>query len=435
MPQFRRRASPPIPTAGDQHIAAMTSPGPESSGNGEPPDLTPRMLAVLRMDLKDSENAVVKDENAFKQRMMAIRSATDNKEAYRSIVGGDGGEGDSIRLAFTNVRDALLCAIYLRHQAQQPIKAADGTSFSLKPRIVLHFGEFTVGWKGRIEGRAQILVTRLDKSVTPGEIFATEAFYNIVCGLEADRGYSFDYVGECDLDKNSGKYPCFMVGIADEDTSQQRSLDVLDLAMQLFRRGDQASQADAVEALGAIESVEASRQLTDIALNGNFARRVRHAALVKLQERGDDIDIDRIIGEFDAEGHDIETRALLLLALGASGREEIFETLSSVVSTQSWSSRIKEAALLAMRRQRGSLIADSVHAGLKCADIEVRIAACAAAATDGMSDDVQAKLYDIIKDLEAPVDLRATACEALASQKLTSGLRDRLSEVVLDRHF
>ena len=166
----------------------------------------------------------------------------------------------TIRLAFTNVRDALRCAIFLRHRAQQPIDADDGTTFRLIPRIVLHFGEFTEGFKGRIEGRGQILVSRLDHAVPPGEILATDAFADTACHLDADLGYSFDYVGECDLAKDSGKHPCYAVGIADEDIpahSSQRPSDLLELAMQLFGRGDQTSQADAVEALSAIESVEA----------------------------------------------------------------------------------------------------------------------------------------------------------------------------------
>jgi hypothetical protein len=414
----------------------MTSPEPEPAGEGEPSDLPLRMLAVLRMDLKDSEAAVVKDEDAFKRRMHLLRFEVSNKKEYGSLLGEDGGEGDSIRVAFTNVRDALLCAIVLRHRAQQPIRAADGTTFTLLPRIVLHFGEFSEGWKGRIEGRGQILVTRLDHAVPPGEILATDAFADTARHLGADLGYSFDYVGECDLAKDSGKHPCYAVTIADEDMpapSSQRSPDLLKLAMQLFGRGDQASQADAVEALGAIESVESSNRLMEIALNPKVARQVQHTALVKLQERGDDIDTKRITEAFKKRSYDVETRALLLLALGAAGREEVFETLNNVVSMPSCSSRLKEAALLAMRRLRGSLIADAVDTGLKCPEIEVKAAACVAAVAGGMSVDVESKLQGIVQGADNPVSLRAAACEALASQELTETLRRMLSGFVLER--
>jgi HEAT repeat protein len=416
----------------------MTSPSTETPGNGEPSDLSPRILAVLRMDLKDSEAAVVKDEAAFLRHMNLLRAEVDNKVTYTSLIDEDGGEGDSIRVAFRNIRDALKCAILLRHRAQQPIPADDGTTFTLTPRIVLHFGEFTEGWKGRIEGRGQIVVTRLDHAVTPGEILMTDAFADTARHLGADRGFSFDYIGEVDLAKNSGKQPCYALSIASEDTPSQHSkpsVDLLEHAMQLFSNGDQASQADAVDALGAIESEAASRQLTKIALDQELPRRVRHAALVQLQECGDDVNINKITKGFSKERSDVETQALLLLVLGAAGREETFETLRNVAITPANSSRLRESALLAMRSLRGSLMADTVHTGLNAQEVEVRIAACVAAAADNSSPEVQAKLCEIAKDPDTPMNLRSTACEALASQELTDTLRGMLSRFVLERSF
>jgi HEAT repeat protein len=415
----------------------MTSAEPETTGNGRP-EPSPQLLAVLRMDLKDSEEAVVKDEAAFLSHMRMLRSEVDNREAYTSLIGEDGGEGDSIRVAFKNVRDALKCALLLRNRAQQPIAAGDGTTFTLIPRIVLHWGQFTKGWKGRIEGRGQIVVSRLDHAVTPGEIFMTDAFADTVRHLDADRGYSFDYIGEVDLAKNSGKQPCYALSISSEDNPSQHTLPTLDLlenAMQLFRTGDQASQADAVEALGAIESEAASRELTKIALDQKVPRRVRHAALVQLQGCGGDVDIGSITKGFNKERSDVETQALLLLVLGAAGREEAFETLRNVAITATNSSRLRESALLAMRSLRGSLIADAVHTGLNAHEVEVRMAACVAAAADNTSPEVQAKLCDIAKNGDTPMNLRSTACEALASQELTDTLRGMLSQFVLERHF
>lgn len=394
------------------------------------------MLAVLRMDMKDSEAAIVKDENAFLKRMYALRSEVDDRAEYASLTGDDGGEGDSIRVAFSNIRDALRCAIILRHRAQQPLYAADGSSFTLKPRIVLHFGEFTKGWKGRIEGPGQIVVTRLDHAVTPGEIFATEAFVGTARSLEALQGYDFDYVGEIDLAKNSGKCSCYALSVADEDSlshSSRQLLDPLELAIHLFKNGDQASQAAAVDALGAIESERATHELTKIALDQKVSRRVRHAALAKLQEHAEDVDIEIIVKAFNEESSDVETQALLLLTLGAAGREETSEILRNVATRSTNSSRLREAALLAMRSLRGSLIADAVETGLKAPEMEVQAAACVAAASHTTSCDAQAKLYDIAKDANKPRDLRSTACEALASQEFTNTLRDMLGEFVLDR--
>jgi hypothetical protein len=416
----------------------MIPPEPETTGNGELSDPSPWLLAVLRMDVKDSEEAVVKDEAAFLGHMRLLRSEVANRSQYTSILGEDGGEGDSIRVAFKDVRDALECAILLRHRAQQPIVAADRTTFTLIPRIVLHWGQFTEGWKGRIEGRGQIVVTRLDHAVPPGEILMTDAFADIARHLGADRGYSFDYIGEVDLAKNSGKQPCYALCVATEDIASPRSqpsLDLLESAMQLFSNGDQASQANAVEALGAIGTEAASRELTMIALDPRIARRVRHSALVQLQEFGADVNIDNITKGFQKERSDVETQALLLLALGAAGREESFETLRNVAMSATNSCRLRESALLAMRGLRGSLIAEAVQVGLNSREVEVRIAACVAAAADNTSPEVQAKLHAIAGDGDSPLNLRSTACEALASQELTDTLRGMLSQFVLERSF
>lgn len=415
----------------------MTSAEPETTGNGTS-DPSPRLLAVLRMDLKDSEDAVVKDERAFLNHMYLLRSEVDNRNSYPSLIGEDGGEGDSIRVAFKNVRDALKCAILLRHRAQQPIAAGDGTTFTLIPRIVLHWGQFTEGWKGRIEGRGQVVVTRLDHAAPPGEILMTDAFADTAHYLGADRGYSFDYIGEVDLAKNSGKQPCYALSTSSEDSPSQRSrpsLDLLESAMQLFSNGDQASQADAVDALGAIKSEAASRELTKIALDQKVPRRVRHAALVQLQACGDDVNVKKITKGCQKERSDVETQALLLLVLGAAGREESFVTLRDAAITSSNSSRLRESALLAMRSLRGSLIADAVQTCLNAGEVEVRIAACVAAAADNTSPEVQSKLCDIANDANTPMNLRSTACEALASQDLTDALRGMLSQFVLGRHF
>jgi hypothetical protein len=190
---------------------ALESESAASRKRSNPP---PHLLAaILRMDLMGSKAVIVQDEGAFLRRMSLLRLEANNKEAYPSLLGEEGGEGDSIRLAFRDIRDALRCAILLRHRAQQPIFANDGMIFTLATRMVLHFGEFTEGWNGRIEGRGQILVTRLAPAVPPGEILATQAFADIAHHLGADRGYRFDYVGQYDLTKDSGKYPCYALSL------------------------------------------------------------------------------------------------------------------------------------------------------------------------------------------------------------------------------
>jgi HEAT repeat protein len=412
----------------------------ESAENGTPPAPPPLTLAaVLRMDMKGSTGAAVKGVRALLDRMNLLRIEVSDKETYPSLFGKERGEGDSIRLAFTNVRDALQCALLLRNRAQQPILADGGTTVILAPRIVLHFGEFTEGIEGRIEGLGQIVVTRLDHLITPGQIWATEAFTDIARHLGADEGYSFKYIEEFDLE-GLGKYRCYAVGATAEDIPSydfQRPRDLIALAMEFFSDEDEASQLEAIEALGDIESEAAARQLTEIALKQEVARSVRHAALAKLQDRAGDIDIKRFSKAFKNEGSDAETRALLLLVLGATGREEVLGTLSKVVlplpDSTPYSARLREAALLAMRNLRGSLIANAVEKGLRDTDVDVQKAACVAAAAGRMPTDIQDELDRIIQDAKLPIDLRGAACEALASQKMTNKLLGMLSQFAWDR--
>jgi HEAT repeat protein len=409
----------------------------------------PLLAAVLGMDLQDSEAAERAHEAAFKAFMALLREQV---KLYSARVGRDEGAGDSIRQGFTDVREALHCAFHLRRAAQQPIRGLDSV-YVLEPRIVLHFDRFTEDKDGRVEGVGQILVARLDPVVPPGEIWATDAFVDIARHLGADKGVAFEYVGQRKLAKESGNHPCYAVIPAVGDPSSrifQRPHDPVQLAMRLFDRGDQQSQAGAVEALGTIESESASRRLVDIALNLQVDRRVRHEALVVLQERGSDINDDdtaKISKASANKGFDIEARALLLLVLGETGREGVFDTLSNVIrKTPPMPTRLREAALLAMRNLRVTGVADVVQDALKGTEEHpVRIAACVAAASGRMPNYVQARLHEIAGSTELPtsdkepppteesMDLRRVACEALSSQPATRSLREMLKQLVQER--
>lgn len=410
------------------------SQGAHASAGDKGPSAQPPLVlaAVLRMDLKLLGGLTDKDERAFLARMALLRGQV---KVYPSCLGKEGGEGDSIRQAFTDVRDALQCAFYLRHAAQQPIEGKDGP-YILEPRIVLHFAEFRRSEGDRIEGLGQILVTRLDHAVPPGEIWATEAFADIARHVGADKGYSFEYVGQRELAKQSGKHPCYAVELTSRtitSDSLHRPSDPVELAMRLFDQGD---QAEAVTALGTINSELASRHLMDIALKPEVDRRVRHSALARLQERGSDIDIQRIRDAFTNESS-VETGALLLFALGATGSEEIIGTLSNVITKKSPSMpiRLREAALIAMRNLGGSLAAEAVQIALNDSEDLVRIAACVAAASGRMPIGVQTHLGKIAGDDELPMDLRSVACEALSMQQITKKLIEILEVLVLNREL
>lgn len=411
-----------------------------AGGNGPSPQTVPALAAILRMDLQGSSAAAQRDFKAFKSYMALLRRQV-NRELYPSLLGENEGEGDSIRRAFTNIRDALRCAIFLRHRAQQPVQAKDGL-YTLTPRIVLHFDEYTISDEGRIESLGQILVTELDHAVPPGEILVTEAFANIARDIDVGEDYRFEYLGPCKLDKSSKKHPCYIVTLTSGGTSgsSSRRYNQLELAIELLNQGDQSSQASAVEVLGHIESESASNQLIKVALDPEIDRRVRNAALIRLQERGEDIndtDIENVGRAFEEESWPLETRALLLFILGQTRRESVFDTLSNVVMMKPQKPiRLREAALLAMRDLRGKLIAETVEYALSDEEDEVRIAACVAArARMPRKSGVQKKLHEIVVDAELAMDLRNVACEALAAQQLTCSLRDILKEVVEESDY
>lgn len=416
----------------------MSNGGHETSGERGPSGrLRPVLAAVLRMDLKGSEAAARKDINAFTAFMTLLRQQV-NRDIYPSLLGENEGEGDSIRQAFTNIREALQCAFYLRHAAQQPVQTKDDL-YTLSPRIVLHFDEFITSEDGRIAGEGQILVTRLDHVVPPGEILATEAFANVAKQVGVAKGYNFAYVGQRELDKNSGNHPCYIVSLVDDVGSSRsfsRPYDPVDLAMRLFDRGDQSSQAGAVEVLATVESGIASHRLMEIALNSEADRRVRHAALVRLQERGDDLnetDIIAISEAFSDEDSPEETRALLLFVLGTSNRRDTSSTLSKIVKDDEMSPRLREAALLAMRKRRGPLVVGAVEYALRDSEEdEVKTAACVVAAS-GHIKGIEKKLSEIVANHNLPTNLRNVACEALTRQSITRNLNEILEDLAADR--
>ena len=407
----------------------------ESAGGGKSSPLFESALAaVLRLDIYNSSPVVDKDEQAFLDFIEELIKEVVDQRTYPSLIGW-ADEGDAVRVAFKNTRDALRCAFRLRHAAQRPVEIMDDTIIFLEPRIVLHFDQFKKTEDNRVKGRGQVLVQRLDHAPSPGEIWATESFAVIARQDHADKGYNFDYVGQRELDKKAGTHPCYSVTLASEGAARhgsQRPYDPVEIASQLLDRGDLSSQASAVEVLRTIESQRSSDKLADIALDAKIDRRIRLAALNGLKALGDYIDIGPITDTYNNEKSDTEIRAQLLLVLGVTGNENIADTLINPVmkKSQPEHTRIREAALLAMRRLRASLTRESIEAALADPEIEVRKAACVAAGgSKHMPPSVQEKLYTITLDVESPEGLRNVACEALSAQEPTSKLIKKLAVV------
>jgi len=377
------------------------------------------LAAVLRLDIYDSTTAEHQGEEEFEAFMELLLHEVD-RGAYPSLIGTWRDEGDAVRVAFANVREGLRCAFLLRNRAQQPVEMADKSSISLKARIVLHFGEFLKTEDNRIKGIEQILVTRLDHAVPPDAIWATEAFADIARHIRADKGYSFEYVGQRELDKDAGTHPCYSVTLTSAGTGGGllRPYDPIETATQLLDRGDSSSQASAVAVLTSEETQLACNKLMDIALSSDIDLRVRQAALVGLRRCGDYIDIGRIKGAYNDENSPTELRAQLLLALGVSRSENVIDTLASAAASRG-PARIREAALLAMHGFSAKLINASVMGALTdLKEVEVCRAACVAAGGYRyMSGDVCEKLNEIALDPALPVGLRSVACEALCSQE------------------
>lgn len=120
------------------------------------------LVAVLRMDIKDSEVAARRDINAFMAFMALLRMQV-NREMYPSLLGESEGEGESIRHAFTDVRDAIRCAFDLRHAAQRPTETVDGFySCRSRPAHRRQQGiQLRMRWRTRARrGRGETLLLR-----------------------------------------------------------------------------------------------------------------------------------------------------------------------------------------------------------------------------------------------------------------------------------
>ena len=400
---------------------------PPAGGNKPSPLFKAVLATVLRLDIYDSTTAVHQGETEFLAFIELLKNQV-HQDIYPSLIGEAIDEGDAIRAAFADVREALLCAFRLRHSAQTPVELQDRPNICLKARVVLHFGEFQKTQSGQIKGLEQILVSRLDHAVTPDEIWATEAVYDISRHIHADSRYSFEYMGQCELDKGAGTHPCYRVDFASAGASgggAHRPYNAVEAATQMLARRDALSQASAVGVLTNDESQLTSDKLMEIALDSNIDVRARHAALAVLRKRGDYIDIGRITEAFNQKDSPTELRAQLLLVLGATRSETVIGTLAAAaISTPGERSRIREAALLAMYGFRASLIGSLVIGALiNSEEVEVRKAACAAAGgCRYMSGEVCRKLLDIALEAAFPIDLRSVACEALCSQEITNEL-------------
>lgn len=400
---------------------------PPARGDKPSPQFQSVLATVLRLDIYDSTAAVQQGEREFLAVIQELKGQV-HQDIYPSLIGnGPADEGDAVRAAFADVREALLCAFRLRHLAQKPVELKDRPNICMQARVILHFGEFQKTEDGLTKGNEQILVTRLDHAVAPDEIWATEAVYDITRHIHADSRYSFEYMGQCEFDKGKGTHPCYRVNFASAGGSgggALRPYSAVEAATQMLARGDALSQASAVAVLTNDESQLTSDKLMEIALDSNIDIRARNAALAVLRKRGDYINIRRITEAFTREDSPTELRAQFLLVLGATRNESVINTLvTAAINIPGKPSRIRETALLAMYGFRESLIGQSVIGALTDPEVEVRKAACVAAGgCRYMSGEVCRQLCDIALKPEFPIDLRSVACEALCSQKITDVL-------------
>src|SRR5262249_54489165 len=156
--------------------------------------------------------------------------------------------------------------------------------------------------------------------------------------IGVDKGYSFHYVGPQKLAKNSGKHPCYVVTLAGQDASARNLAgrpNLFQRALELLDQEDPSSHAAAVEVLGDINSKSASHHLVDTAINPEVDHRLREAALINFQDRGDKMDnsdIEKTGEAFSNETTPVEIRAMFLFVLGATRRESVFTALGNAVT-------------------------------------------------------------------------------------------------------
>lgn len=95
--------------------------------------------------------------------------------------------------------------------------------------------------------------------------------------------------------------------------------------------------------------------------------------------------------------------------------------------------RLREAALLALRRRRGALVTGAVEYALRDSEEdEVKTAACVVAAS-GQIKGIEKTLFEIVGNHNLPMKLRNVACEALARQSITRNLNQNLEKLAANR--
>jgi HEAT repeat protein len=393
-------------------------------------------LAILHLDLEGSESWSRQNNPDFVANMERLRSVADE---FSTQAGRDDGQGDEIWRAYQSSRQALMCAFALLHACRDPDRILRGLR-PPKPRILLHWGEFSVDSEGRVLGPEQVTVKRLDEAVQSDEVWATRAFAS-AAGQHPIPGVRFDYVGRRELDKGSGSHPCFRVQLVNSTSeSVPPPYDIDSLARSLYRSGQENERLDAIEALATLGTTAAASTLVAIANDGLAQSRVRQAALAALQDLGSRVDSGDLgvlrtlaVNFIDK---DAELAALTLLAAGATGDESTVSLLCNAVQRIPTSpTRVREAALLAMRSFDGKLISDAVLRGLNDDSDTVRIAACVAAEQSRTTADVIARMVGIVKNPDEAEDLRVVASEALANQPAGQQLVNALADFAKDREL
>ena len=415
----------------------------EGNHDRSDPNLTagmPRLLCALNLDLVDSTAMVKRSLEEFTD----IKNAMVEKVKDRpSRVGRQSGPGDAIVSCFENLKDAVGCALDLRHIVRTPGWIPKlGT---VKCRIVLHCGHFTQTNDGEMVGFGHILPNRLNRTVGPDEIWMTEQFYGLLGDADLDDHIGGEYVGRYEFD-GVGHAECYRL-VDDRQSTvagyARPSKAAWRAAIDLVQSDYEPDQLAGVRALGALDDHIAVVTMLELAKcpeqdqrtidAGEVSDRVRAQAILALPPRqGSIIKPIAIVAKCQ------DCAAVRLFAIQYLGISEDFSQLETLVDLtgKKHDEAVRITALVSLRHFDHEEISNTVHEIIRN-DSNVPslvLAACVASTGTRLGSSALTSLTQIASGVkEATMEMRLAALEALRFQAASSTTTDGVKTLVSNR--
>ena len=202
------------------------------AGTPAAPEPDRRIIAVLLADLKGYSQ--LPDQPRERLHLRTDEDTAPILRRYRTLT--QKGTGDGVLVSFTDVRQAANCAFdlstYYRdldwHELEVP---------RLEVRIALHCGPATlheskISGQPDLIGNAVIEAARTEPIVTPGEVWATDAFTTQLELRNQDERFAWDDLGEHELAREWGARRLYRLSRASGPSDGARRQDRVPAAPQ-----------------------------------------------------------------------------------------------------------------------------------------------------------------------------------------------------------